>query len=60
MSLRELVLQELDGLPEQDLDRILAILRTLKDKRAVAKLGGESALARDWITPEEDAAWANL
>ena len=63
MSKRELIARELDRLPEQDLDTLLAFLRSLKDvhaETAVPTLAAESALAKDWLTPEEDAAWANL
>jgi len=38
-------------------------LRSLKEaqaERAGPTLAAESALARDWLTPEEDAAWASL
>jgi hypothetical protein len=27
---------------------------------AIPMLAAESSLAKDWLTPEEDAAWANL
>lgn len=63
MSKRELITQELDHLPEQDLDRLLAFLHSLKEAHVeadVPMLGAESALVKDWLTPEEDAAWANL
>jgi phosphopantetheinyl transferase (holo-ACP synthase) len=63
MSKRELIARELDRLPEQDLDRLLAFLWALKEAHADAALptlAAESALAKDWLTPEEDAAWANL
>ena len=63
MSKRELIARELDRLPEQDLDRLLAFLRSLKEAHtdaAVPMLAAESSLAKDWLTPEEDAAWANL
>ena len=63
MSKRELIVRELDRLPEQDLDKLLAFLRALEeahDEIAVPTLAAESALAKDWLTPEEDAAWANL
>jgi len=63
MSKRELIARELDRLPEQDLDRLMAFLSTLKEAHADAALpmlAAESALAKDWLTPEEDAAWANL
>ena len=63
MSKRELIARELDRLPEPDLDKLLAFLRCLKEAHAenvVPTLAAESALAKDWLTPEEDAAWANL
>ena len=63
MSKRELIARELDRLAEQDLDRLLAFVRSLKEAHADAAmpaLAAESALAKDWLTPEEDAAWANL
>jgi hypothetical protein len=63
MSKRELIARELDHMPEQDLDQLLAFLRSLKEahiESAVPALAAESSLAKDWLTPEEDAAWANL
>lgn len=63
MSKRELIAQELGRLPEADLDRLLAFLHTLSDGHVEASmpaLAAESALAQDWLSPEEDAAWANL
>ncbi len=63
MGKRELIARELDRLPERDLDKLLAFLRSLQKSHAgtcVSTLAAESALAKDWLTPEEDAAWANL
>jgi hypothetical protein len=63
MSKRELIARELDRLPEQDLDRLLAFVGSLKEAHADAALpalAAESALAKDWLAPEEDAAWADL
>lgn len=63
MSTREVIARELDNMPEQDLDKLLAFLRLLKEVHAEAAmpaLAAESSLAKDWLTPEEDAAWANL
>lgn len=63
MSTREVIVRELEKLPEGDLDKLLAFLRLLKDAHAeteAATLAAESALAKDWLTPEEDAAWASL
>ena len=63
MSKRELVAQQLGRLSEQDLDRLLAFLRGLAEEHSDASLptmAAEPALAKDWLAPEEDAAWANL
>jgi hypothetical protein len=63
MSTREVIVHELERLPEQDLGKLLAFLRSLKEahaENAMPTLAAESALAKDWLTPEEDAAWANL
>jgi hypothetical protein len=63
MSKRELIARELDRLPEQDLDRLLTFVWSLKEAHAEAAmpmLAAESALNKDWLTPEEDAAWGNL
>jgi hypothetical protein len=63
VSKRELIADELRLLPDQDLDKLLAFLRSLKEshaENAVPTLAAESALAKDWLTLEEDAAWAGL
>ena len=64
MSTREFIARELERLPEQDLNKLLVFLRSLKDTRRprtpCRRIAAESALAKDWLTPEEDAAWANL
>lgn len=63
MSKRELIARELDHMPEQDVDKLLAFLRALKEAHTEASmptLAAESSLAKDWLTPEEDSAWANL
>lgn len=54
MTKRELVIQEINRLSESELDQVLAYLRTMLHHPA------ESALAKDWLSPEEDAAWAHL
>jgi hypothetical protein len=63
MNKRDFAARELSRLPEQDLDRLLAFLEPLHQEQAEAAmplLAGESSLAKDWLTPEEDAAWANF
>ena len=63
MSKRELIAQELERIPEQDLDRLLVFVRLLADAQAeaaVPAMAAESSLAKDLLSPEEDAAWASL
>ncbi len=63
MSKRELIARELDRMPERDLDTLLAFLRSLKELQAadaLPMLAAETSLAKDWLAPEEDEAWANL
>ncbi len=63
MSKRELVHQVLGRLSETDLDRLLEFLRALSEHHAEASvpaLAAEFSLAKDWLSPEEDAAWADL
>ena len=63
MSKRELIAQELGPFSESDLDRLLAFLRTLAEECAgatVPTMAAQSALAKDWLSPEADAGWANL
>jgi hypothetical protein len=57
-STREVIARELEQLPEQDLNKLLAFLRSLKDthaENAVPTLAAESALAKGWLTAEQDA-----
>ena len=63
MSKRDAIARELDRLPETEHDRVLAFIRLLQETRAdaaVAALAAESALRKDWLAPDEDAAWAHL
>ena len=63
MSKREMVVRELDQIAEQDLDKLMEFLQALKEthpRAAIRTPSAESSLTKDWLTPEEDAAWANL
>ena len=64
MSTRELIEQELETLPEalqREVYDFVRFLRTKSDGEAFnGLLASQSVLARDWYTPEEDAAWAIL
>jgi hypothetical protein len=64
MSTRELIEQEVNKLPEPLQHEVYDFARFLRLKSDEDKFNGlllsETALAPDWNTPEEDAAWANL
>jgi hypothetical protein len=64
MSTRELIEKEVTSLPEPLQREVYDFARFLRLKRDEDAFNGlllsESALARDWNTPEEDAAWASL
>ena len=64
MSTRELIEKELAALSEPLQREVYDFARFLRLKREDESFNGlllsESALAKDWNTPEEDAAWANL
>jgi hypothetical protein len=63
MSKRELILRELDHIAESDLDKLLTFARALTEGHgndAMPRIAAEGALAKDWLTAEEDSAWADL
>lgn len=64
MSTRELIDQELAQLPDELQREVYDFVRFLKDKVREEPFNGlalsESALAKDWEAPEEDAAWQSL
>lgn len=65
MTTRELLLREIPQTPEPILVEVYHYLRYLKSLPAEADrfdglAASQAVLARDWNTPEEDAAWANL
>jgi hypothetical protein len=64
MSTREMIAKEVANLPEPLQREVYDFARFLRwkdaDERFPGLLLSESALAKDWDTPEEDAAWASL
>jgi hypothetical protein len=64
MSTRELIEKELAGLPEPLQQEVYDFVRFLRLKSEGEAFNGlvasEALLARDWDTPEEDAAWEDL
>jgi hypothetical protein len=64
MNTLERLVREAEETPEPILEEVLDFLRFLKLRPppAIAEtaLLSEEALARDWLRPEEDEAWAYL
>jgi hypothetical protein len=64
MNTKDLIIHEIEQIPESLLPEVLAFIQSLKHKHEQEKLEtallSESALAKDWSTPEEDEAWQHL
>ncbi|MGH9895585.1 MAG: DUF2281 domain-containing protein [bacterium] len=64
MSTQEMIDKEVASLPETLRREVYDFARFLRLKNENESFNGlllsESALAKDWNTPEEDKAWANL
>jgi hypothetical protein len=64
MSKRELIISEIERVPEPFLDEVLDFVQFLKSKTIKGKLAtgiaSESSLKKDWLRPEEDEAWQGL
>ncbi len=64
MSTSELIQHELSAMPEPLRREVYDFARYLRHRNEEDSFNGlllsESALAKDWNTPEEDAAWASL
>ena len=64
MSTRNLIEKEVATLPETLQREVYDFARFLRHKNTDDSFNGlllsETALAKDWNTPEEDEAWASL
>lgn len=64
MSKRELLIHEIQEVPDPFLDEVLDFVHFLKNKaikeRLDTALASESSLKKDWLRPEEDEAWRYL
>jgi len=64
MSKKELLISEIEQVPESYLDEVLDFVHFLKSKIVKKKLdtaiASESSLRKDWLLPEEDEAWQGL
>ena len=64
MNEKEIIVRELDRVPNSLLPKVLEFVKSVQDKSQVGQLEttllSEAALAQDWLTPEEDKAWQDL
>lgn len=64
MSAKDLIIQEMQQVPEPLLEEVLDFLRFLKAKQMQERLESpilsESSLEKDWLLPEEEQAWRHL
>lgn len=64
MNKKELIVREIEQVPEPLLEEVLDFVRFLKTKRAQEKLEvtilSGSSLQKDWLRAEEDEAWRDL
>ena len=64
MTDKERLVTEIESLPEQALREILDFVEFLKrrstDDSKEVLTTSESSLRKDWLRPEEEAAWRNL
>lgn len=64
MSKKELIVREIEQIPESLLEEVLDFVRFLRAKGVREKLEvsllSESSLQKDWLRPEEDEAWRDL
>jgi hypothetical protein len=64
MTSKELLVSEIDTMPDTYIGEVLDFLRFLKAKavqeRGEITIASEAVLAKDWLRPEEEEAWRNL
>ncbi|ODS32382.1 MAG: hypothetical protein SCARUB_02493 [Candidatus Scalindua rubra] len=64
MSKKELLLSEIEQVPEPFLGELLDFVHFLKTKKINDRMditvASESSLKKDWLKPEEDEAWQVL
>ena len=64
MSTKELLINEIEQVPEPLLNEVLDFVHFLKAKiireGITTAVASESSLEKDWLRSEEDEAWQNL
>ena len=64
MTTRDVLLKEIQQVPEPLLQEVLDFIRFVQVRvvggRFETAIASEPSLSKDWLKPEEDAAWQNL
>ena len=64
MTKRELLINEIDHIPENLIDEVIDFVQFLKVKKIKENLeitiASESSLSKDWLSEEEEKAWESL
>jgi hypothetical protein len=64
LELKELILNEIERVPEEYLSKVLDFIRFLEIKAleegVETAIASESSLKKDWLKVEEDEAWQDL
>jgi hypothetical protein len=64
MNTKDILLKEIEKIPEEELQEVIDFVLFLKSRQREEELDttflSESSLAKDWMKPEEDAAWSDL
>jgi hypothetical protein len=64
MSNKDILIQEIEEIPDEKLQEIIDFVRFIKSRQQEEEIGvtlvSEPSLAKDWMKPEEDAAWSDL
>ena len=64
MGKKEILIHEIEQVPEPFLEEVLDFVHFLKTKitkeRLDTAIASESSLKKDWLKPEEDEAWQSL
>ncbi len=65
MGIKDLILKEIDKVPEQHLSEVLDFIRSFDEGMALkdnlgSAIASETSLKKDWLRPEEDRAWKDL
>jgi hypothetical protein len=61
MTKKDMLLKEIEHVPEPLYEEVLDFIQFLKSRKLKETLGmaimSESSLKKDWLKPEEDEAW---